>query len=490
MVLIGIAIALVLALAGIVLLRVRKKPSGLRAHARRMVNDKKYSEGLSQRLGRRAALMSEAFESPPPADFEIAGLIDDLLDCDKDIHDAAALRLGAAEKRIIPFLLSAIDDLRCTPKRDEPGEYGASPLLRVCKLLSNAPCRVLGEKIGHLVDDSDLQLRSLAVEARSALGYSSESAFVLDCLNSEDTARNRSAEDGIDKAIKEKWIEPELVKAILAWAQQSIFDPTSRRSKWAVHFFAAHGGPEAIHALQSPTILSLENNRTIHFALEELAAREICLSRPLLESLIQKSLTEESWPWPWAFEPALRVLALTAPQEAARLASTNVENASETIAKQALDCARKLNRLPRSWDKEALERTSPSDEERALAECLVTCWGAVGPIGNGGLSQYFYNSNGDGWPAATRALRAVDYPEGAAALEKAAHMINAHGASPDRGIRVQQIAKLSAAEWEALDSLSSAFWGLSWERIELQFMLKHKGFFQRLRAAQDIIQVR
>jgi len=484
---VGIAILITVVIAGIILCNFVRKPSGLNNFAKRLVNDKAYSNRLLAALNRRAQLMTEAAESPPLADFEIPGLVRDLLGSDAVLHDAAFHRLQTAEKRSIPALLSVLDDPRCTWKKDEPGDFGSSPALRVCRILVNAPCRSLGDKIGHLAESPDHQVSSVAVEAKAALGRSSEIAFVLECLNSENATRQRNAQEGIEKAIKEGWAEAEFVSAVLEWARQSIFDPKSRHSDWGVRFFAAQGSPEAIRALQSPEILNLENNRTIHFVLNELASRNVQIPRPLLESFLEKTLTERSWPWPWVFDGSLKMLAAVDLAAATQIAAENFDHDNETIARHSIDFFRVSNGLPRPWEIEPPESIPISHDEREVIDHLETCSTALGQIGNGGLSQYFFNSTGDQWPHAAHAFRAIGYPEGVEILERAARMVAEDGASLDRDTRIQQIAKLTPAQFSELDSLSSYFWGIKMDRIMLQFMVRHKALFQRISSARNAV---
>lgn len=479
------AIALLLvAIAAVTWNRFRRKPSAFRVFAKRVVNDPAYSDQLSARLKRRSQLLDEASEASPPADFEIPGLIRELLSPDKDLADAADTRLRAADKRAVPLLLQTLDDPRCTWDQDVPGDYGSSPALRVCRLLSIAPCRVLGDKIGHLVDCTDRQTKGLAIEARAALGRSIEVPFVLECLNSKELSRHERAQEGIEKAINERWAEPEFVSAVVEWSRKSIFDPTTRHSGWGVRFFAAHGGPDAIETLQSSEILNLNNYRTVHFALAELASRGRSLPKPLLQSLLGKSLSEKSWPWPWAFEPSLKLLAAVDSATAAGVAAENLCHENETIARAAIDCVRESNGLPEYWKANHPEAMTLSHEERAIVNHLDACSAALGQIGNGGLSQYFFNSSGDDWPRACEALRAVGYPEGAEILERAANMIAPKHQSVDRSTRVQRIANFTSKQSDELDSLSGHFWGLDMDRIMLQFMLNHKPLFNRIYAAQ------
>lgn len=477
----GVAAVVLLALAAVVGIRLSRKPVGLKAFVQRVARDKTYSQQVSARVRRRAERMSEARAAPPPADFELPALLRDLLDFDNDAHDAAATRIAASEKRAIPTLLAAMDDPRCTWQQDEPGDYGSSPALRVCRLLYQSNCRTLGDRIGHLVDSPDRQTRSLAIKARAALGRSSEIAFVLEHLNSDDTAAQSSGQEGIDKEVAEGWAEPEFVVAVLEWARQSIFDTGSRRSDWAVRFFAAHGGADAIRALQSPEILNLQNNRTIHYVLEELAARKIHVPGPLLEAILKRSTTEDSWPWPWAWKPSLDLLALTDVDAATRLANEQIGHTNESIARQSIEFVRESNGLPRIWQIESSESASLSAEEREIIKHSETCSEAIGQIGNGGLSQYFFNSSGDRWPQVCKSFNVFGFAEGAETLEKAARLIHKAGASLDRNTRIQQIASLSSAQYDAFDSLSSTFWGLNWQRIELRFMLRHKALFQRIK---------
>lgn len=479
----AIAVLLVV-LAALIWNHFRPKPSAFRVFAKRVVNDPAYSDQLSARLKRRSQLLDEASEAPPPADFEIPGLIRDLLSPDKDLADAADTRLRAADKRAIPFLLQTLDDPRCTWEQDEPGVFGSSPALRVCRLLSIARSRALGDKIGHLVESTDGQASGIAVEARAALGRASDIAFVHECLNSENVSRQESAQRGIEKSIEERWAEPEVVAAVLEWSRKSLFDPSTRHSYWGVRFFAAHGGPDAIEALRSPQVLNLANNRTVHFALSELETRAQILPKPLLESLLDKSLSERSWPWPWVFEPSLRLLATVDPEAAAHLATVNQHNEFETIARAAIDFVCESNGLPKRWEVQPPESMTLSHEEREIVNHLEACSIALGQIGNGGLLKYFFNSWGDDWPRACDAFRAIGYPEGAEILERAASTIAPKDQSIDRQTRVQRIAKFTSKQSDELDSLSSRFWGLKIDRIVLQYMLNHKTLFQRINAAQ------
>jgi hypothetical protein len=108
---------------------------------------------------------------------------------------------------------------------------------------------------------------------------------------------------------------------------------------------------------------------------------------------------------------------------------------------------------------------------------------ATGEIGNGGLSQYFFNSSGNRWPQTVEAFRTIGDHEGAEALSKAAHMIDPAGASTERSLRERQYAAMSEADEERMGRLSGVFWHRM-NLVMLRFMQRHKALFQRIRTAR------
>jgi hypothetical protein len=475
-----LTITVLLGAVAIVRLRGRRKPRAMKMMARRLVSDPEYARSVSSRLAARAEAMDVAQAAPPPPYEAIPTLVQQLLCADTLEHDVARVHLEKVKIEAESALLAAFDDPRCTWKREGSHAMDSAPAERVANLLQSIPSRALGERLAELVDHSEWHVYSKAVQARAALGRPDLVPFVIQQMEAG-SIRQSSAEKGVALAIRHGWAQPGFIEELFAWAKETTLNPAKKHSAWAVKFFAEHGGVAAIEALQSPDVLSLENNRTIHFALEELNQRSIAVEPTLLNRFIEKSLASATqWPWQCVFRPALKSLALTHPSQALGIAESQIDNDHEQFSRAAVDFAREWHGLPETWRIDPLAAEMLSVEDRAIVARLVTCRSVFAEVANGGLSQYFFNTSGDEWPRAVEALRAIGFPEGAEALERAARIVHPDGASTNRDVRMGQYARLSEAAEAKLDEFDSLFWKAD-DPVTLRYMLRHRDLFQRLR---------
>jgi hypothetical protein len=169
------------------------------------------------------------------------------------------------------------------------------------------------------------------------------------------------------------------------------------------------------------------------------------------------------------------------PDEATRLAEAQIDSPGKPFHRDAADFLRDVAGLPQSWEIEPPAGLELTEAERGLLNDLAYCSHVIGQVGNGGLSQYFFNSYGNEWPQDVRALRAIGFEQGAAAVEEASLLIHPNGASVEREERIAQYARLSERSEARLDELSKLFYT---DVPELRFMQRHKALFTRVRKAR------
>jgi HEAT repeat protein len=459
------------------------QPSAMKQFAIRLVHSPKYADQMSEALERRSQLIDEANAAPPPDESTIRELVELLMDDDELVQKIALIRLEKAERRAIPALLDALDSPRCVMKPCDGME--GSPGTRVADLLWRLDCPELGHKLSKLVDDNEWRIYSTAIRACVALGSKEAAALAIRKLSGDESIASEAAENGVEAAIRRGVASPEFLEAILAWAEQSTVDPAQPPSKWAVAFFANRGGQRALDMLTSERLLSLENNHNIHFVLETLDRLRVDVDPTLLEAMLTKSQQSVgNWPWEYVFKRALAAIARHDPDRARVIADQALSSDSETHLNAAIEFLRRHDQLPRSWQSDPPPGLELSPDEQRLVDLLDIVCECTGQIGNGGLSQYFFNSSGDRWPRAVEALRAIGDDHGAEMLLKAAHMVAPGGASTDRDTRIEQYAALSEETEQELDKLSPVFWSSRMELIELRFMQRHKELFQSIRRAR------
>lgn len=458
--------------------RPRRRPRAMKQYARDLVAHPEVHQRIEEEYEQLRWTLDEA-RAAPPSPAEIPRLIDDLLSNDRRRVDPAEIRLRKVAAEAEPLLLAALDDPRATWTRDAAQAVESAPAERVARLLAAIPSRALGDRIGHLVDHSAAHVHRLAIKARAALGRADDLPFVLDKL----TEQSDEAQEGVELAAERGWAEPAFVAGVRDWAERTARDDSRPFSRWAVAFYAEHGGPAAAEALRSPRVLSVSNDRTVHVALDQLNRRGVRVPAQVVRPLLDKAIAcQETWPWNCVFAPALRALAASDPDSAARLAEEHLDRPESPFHRDAIEFLRESAGLPMPYAIEPPAGIELSVAERGLLDELLHCSTVYDEVCNGGLSQYFFNSSGDEWPRHARALRAIGFEPGAAAVEEASRLLQPGGASPDRGRRIAQYAALSERKEARLDELSKLFYS---DAPRLRFMLRHKGLFARVRRARS-----
>jgi hypothetical protein len=452
----------------------------MKQFARDLVEHPDYAEQLGEEMDRLGRALDDARAAPPPTPAEIPGLIDDLLSDDCLRSRAADTRLGKVAATAEPLLLAALDDPRATWVRaDGVDSFDGAPAERLVRLLATLPSHALGDRIGHLADHPDWRVSNPAVKARTALGRAADLPFVLGKLAEQST----DAQEGVELSIKQGWAEPAFVEGVRAWAERTALDGSLPFSYWAVGFYAEHGGPAAVEALRSPTVLSVSNNRTVHAALAQLNRRGVRVEPEVVRPLLDKALAcPETWPWNCVFGPALRALAASDPAAAARVAGDHLDRPESPHHDTATEFLRESAGLPMPFAVDPHAGMALTDDERELVAALSDCELVYGEVCNGGLSQYFFNSAGGEWRRHAAALRAIGFEAGAAAVEEASRLIHPDGVSPDRTERITQYAALTERKEKRLDELSRLFYS---DAPRVRFMLRHRELFVRIRQARS-----
>ncbi|HZW08112.1 MAG TPA: DUF4375 domain-containing protein, partial [Phycisphaerales bacterium] len=424
--------------------------------------------------------------APAPGADEIPGLVGDLLSPDERAHKTAEIRLLRAGDSAAAALLAALDDPRATWNRAEGFSLDGSPAERVWQLLWETRPSELGKRVGHHWDDPAWQVFTKAIRARASIGTATLTPWVIELLRNDKhknaSMRRDAVCEGIDTAVKGGWAEPALIAAVLDWARANITGDGGLASAWAIGFLAQQRREEALGLLTSDRLLSADNNRNIHFVLEELTRQNFTLPAVVVRPLVQKSRACTAWPWNCAFGPAIRALARTERDEAVNQAESALLD--EESGRSAVKFLHEIHGLPETYQTDPPDGMPLTNEERRVLEHFSNVIGADGQIGNGGLPQYFFNSSGDNWRRDAESFTAIGFPEGAAALEQAARILNKSGASRDRDRRIKEYASVSEGGENELDSLSELFWGAALDAAEYRYMAKHGDLFRRVRAAR------
>lgn len=485
------AVLLVLSLVAFALCHFKRRglrtPRAMKTVAQKYVGDPKYRESVTRSLRDHTSAIETAESSPAPSDRELPAIVGRLLSSERTAQIAARIRIEKAGARACPALLAALNDPATSWKPDDASLLATVPGARVLEMLNRLESREAGERVAHLVDHADWRIFKPAIKARAMRGRGSDAGWMVGVLRDQTHEnwgmRVEAIERGVSVAINRGWADPGLIDALVAWARQNIIDANERPSDWAVRFFAQHGGPGAIATLQSPELLSLENYRNIHFILRALSEAGVRFPAAQLHAFIRQALSNPTWPWPWVYEPALNALARHDPEGALTIARRELDRNREPFTPVSMKFIEAYSGLPRAW--ELPPPSMPlSDEERRILDTLAVVSDAAGQIGNGGLSQYFFNSTGDHWPRDVEAFRAIGYAKGAEALDRAARIVDRKGASLDREVRMRQYADLSEAREAELDKLSPIFWGTTLDQAMLDYMLTHSELYRRVKAAR------
>jgi hypothetical protein len=475
----AVAVAAAGAAAWFIWRRTRSRPRAMKEYARDLVEHPEPHEAEWEEHEQLLRAMDAAEAATPRSATEYPRLIDDLLSHDERRVRVAEIHLEKVAADAEQLLLAALDDPRAIWTEDDFRSLKSAPAERVARLLARIPSKALGERIGHLADHPDLNVRYRAAPARAALGRADDLPFILSKL----AEQCNFTQEGVELSIKKGWAEPAFIEGIREWAERTALDDSLPFSFWAVTFYVDHGGPAALKALRSPRILSVSNNRTVHAALEQLNHHGIRIEAEVVRPLLDKALASpETWPWDCVFGPALHALAASEPEAATRVAEAYLERPEDyRNHSEAIDFVRKSAGLPMPYAVEPPASMELTDAERQKLDAMAECSIIFGEIHNGRLSQYFFNSTGGNWPSHVRALRTIGFEPGAAAIEEASRLIHPSGASLDRNERITQYAALSERREKRLDELSCVF---SSDAPRLRFMLQHKELFVRVRKAR------
>lgn len=166
------------------------------------------------------------------------------------------------------------------------------------------------------------------------------------------------------------------------------------------------------------------------------------------------------------------------PERALAIAESLIHD--EDSSSEMLEILRKHHGIGSAWPPPGFEL---SQEDRLIVDHLQDAIEAFGEIGNGGLEQYFVNFTGNRWRRHITCMHAIGFEKGASTLERAAFLIDAQGASPNRKERVKQYLALSKENEQLLKQMNGTFWGANRCVAEFRYMLKHLDLFQRINAA-------
>ncbi len=462
------------------------KPRAMKQFAQRLISDPGYAAQLDDMFKQRGELLGQANAAAAPADHDIPRFVRNLMSPNELSQRIARIMLEKAGVRAQRALLAALDDPMCTWQTDKGASFG-SPAERVCDWLWELECTELADKIGHLTEASESAAKQSAIRACVARGTAEVLPLAIAHLSGLEQDDARAVEQGADAAIRRGNAEPVFLRGLLEWAERNILHTTEKSNKWAITIFVEHGGDRAIRVLQSERLLSLANDRNVHFVLDALNQKGVVLPRSLLTSMIEKSMKSEGqWPWEWVFESAVANLASQDPAAARGVAEAGLHSKSAPQRSASRELIRKQDGLPRSLHIDPPPGYTLSKGDRDMLEKLLLVVECTGQIGNGGLSQYFFNGSGDRWPQAVDALRFIGDDEAASALAKAARIVHPTGAATDRTERQKQYAALSEQREAELDTLHSILWSDRMELVELRFMQTHKEFYHRmLKARRD-----
>ena len=460
----------------------------MKVFARQLAADPDYGAQMGELLRLRSEAIDTANALPAPAADELPGLIDDLLDGNELSQTLADIRLSKAGRAAVEPLLDCLRSGRATWDRSKQNSR-KSTAERVVDLVWAAQPRSLGEVIGDQWEHPEYFVATRAIKARAALGRAELAGWMLGVLNDgtreHASMRAKSVAEGVECAVRGGWAEPALVDDLLGWARKTIELRTSASgsaTSWAVSFLAQHRPEEAARLFMSPSVLSLDNNHSIHFVLDALAGMKARVPVERLRPMVEKSLASDEWPWEHALPSILGAMAVSDPAAAA--AGAEAAMLHEEHSSGVLRLLYKLHDLPQDWATDPPAGMPLTTEERSILQHFSNVIGADGQIGNGGVSQYFFNSSGDHWERDAASFEAIGYPAGGEALRRAAAMFGNGGASIDRGVRVKQYAALPSSVEGVLDEMNGIFWGPPLDAAQYRFMMRHADLFRRVKAAR------
>lgn len=460
-----------------------------------------------------------------PTQAEIPGLIETILTAPagSDAACDASSRIRCAGRAAESALLAALDDPRAVwdepPGSDDPM---MPPGAVLTLLLDRMPSRALGDKLVRLIGRPGRWADWYVPTAVAAIGRGDLLDWVIGMLSKEELGSRRDVCKGVDRSIRLGWAEPAFVTGMREWAKAAAFDPTCANRSWAMKFYARHGGAEALAALQHPSVFSLDNQDNVPFVLRELARHRVAIPEAKLAPFIAKAIGSRSWPWEGAFGPALRVLALSNPEAALKLALEQVESAGQValvVGARGMTSGRVYDTLggfaPGLLDRKELGHVSdvrlrhavefikehhglPScsnecfppegmaltEAEEHIVESLWDCNRAECVIISGW--QSFAAEFGPGcWIKAHQAFKTIGMTTSTCLIMDAESILDPHGDGVVDGRPPTFRTDLSEHEQERLTGIRQEIFH-EWHRniAVTRYLLRHKDLFVRIRQAQ------
>lgn len=451
-----------------------------KAGFREMVKKPELWKETQRKLNEREAARQSLSVPDDISDAEIREMVERLfVHEDKDFNYD---RLKLVGERAKPFLLEALNDPRVA-RRFSSGDLSFGPdfpLERICGLLMELDPPAAAKALAAYAEHESDEHRKHAAIVLGEIGTSACIEPILKLLDDEDDYVRSYAMMGIERGIKKGSSTQEFLKAVFP-ALVKLLD---RRDK-------SVGGEAPVLLLEidqdkAPPILLSEKyftitNRELHYIIEALnESGEIIPHDKLLPLLKDLKPRIAEYPFDYQYAEALKAYAHNPDSKAEQTFRLELTSTNELVQEAAAESLGILKGVTNPFD--IVFEIWKQEGFKGLSKPQKLYWAAIGydgEVNNGGHSQYFFNSSGDGWKAAIAGLKAIGAKERASILQEALDLFGPTGPPEDRESRHIQLADFTTEQDKVLDKLDTQYYECkeNMDALLALYAIKHKEHF-------------
>jgi HEAT repeat protein len=391
--------------------------------------------------------------------------------------------LEALGSRTHPALLQILRDRSLHTKLVAPTGKNIlpeAPFNRICDLLDDdPPVEAVALLVPFLQQSFSSEIRKSAALTIGSTGAEAIVVPMRTALRDDDEYVRSYALMGLQRAIEAERLSDVCARELFEEIQRTLAESESDDdAAWLLLYFDEQRAVEFFlsDAVFTPKAKSLDE------VLHALNAKGLTIPREKLLGLIEQLGADElKYPHTYQLSESLQALGKHQVPEDRAILERYLSHGEDVVAEGAAVGMLASHGLDgfeeRIW--------KAADEQGVAALSLpqryyIAVVALDGQVNNGGFSQYFFNSSGDGWRTALAGLEAMESSERLAILRDAVARFPDARPPENREQRMEQLAKLESAKDGVFDDLDSRYY----ESVEvvgvmqMRYVLKNADAFK------------
>ena len=365
--------------------------------------------------------------------------------------------------RTHPALLACLRDNTIRGRLVTPTEAGThaeTPFRRLCELLAENPPPACVPLLASFLDDPSAEVRKEAALVIGCVGSEACVVPLRKALADSDEYVRSYAMIGLQRALKANRLDDVCRRDIFPDVQSVI--GRVEGFSYAAELLLELNEPHAIEFLLSDRILAADF-AYLPRILSALSDKGVLVPRERLLGLVRSLHAKEmKYPATSHLGEALRALGLHRAADDRSTLEHFLTHADAGLASGAaagLIASHGLEGYRDTVWSTVKERGVGGLTEGQRHFYAVTIFD--GEVNNGGLSQFFFNSSGDEWPAAAAGLEAMGAKERLAILREAVARFGKDGPSTNRAARMSQLSTVARADDDAFSKLDTRYYQIA-----------------------------